>query len=323
MAFEIDLISLFFQASLVVKLVLITLLIISFVSWWYIVEKYITFKRAERDIYEFNKIFSTDNDLEKIFTKLQGKEKLIGLEQVFVSGFNEFSKKEKKPPNLDQIKKILEITISRCEEEFSKRLPFLSTAASVSPYIGLFGTVWGIMNAFGGLSQLTQVSITVVAPGISEALIATALGLFAAIPALVSYKNPKKYLAEINVIPYVDIMLVLLLVFMVTAPFIIQGINVDLPKVDSAPIDDFENNSLTISINSSGKYYLELDTFKDQELTLEKIENELKKIITSNKVEVFIRADSQVIFDDVAKLMASLQKLKPNSINFLTEPKND
>ena len=136
-------------------------------------------------------------------------------------------------------------------------------------------------------------------------------------------KNPKKYLAEINVIPYVDIMLVLLLIFMVTAPFIIQGINVDLPKVDSAPIDDFENNSLTISINSSGKYYLELDTFKDQELTLEKIENELKKIITSNKVEVFIRADSQVIFDDVAKLMSSLQKLKPNSINFPTEPKND
>ena len=136
-------------------------------------------------------------------------------------------------------------------------------------------------------------------------------------------KNPKKYLAEINVIPYVDIMLVLLLIFMVTAPFIIQGINVDLPKVDSAPIDDFENNSLTISINSSGKYYLELDTFKDQELTLEKIENELKKIITSNKVEVFIRADSQVIFDDVAKLMSSLQKLKPNSINFLTEPNND
>ena len=136
-------------------------------------------------------------------------------------------------------------------------------------------------------------------------------------------KNPKKYLAEINVIPYVDIMLVLLLIFMVTAPFIIQGINVDLPKVDSAPIDDFENNSLTISINSSGKYYLELDTFKDQELTFERIENELKKIITSNKVEVFIRADSQVIFDDVAKLMSSLQKLKPNSINFLTEPKND
>ena len=136
-------------------------------------------------------------------------------------------------------------------------------------------------------------------------------------------KNPKKYLAEINVIPYVDIMLVLLLIFMVTAPFIIQGINVDLPKVDSAPIDDFENNSLTISINSSGKYYLELDTFKDQELTFERIENELKKIITGNKVEVFIRADSQVIFEDVAKLMASLQKLKPNTINFLTEPKND
>ena len=82
MAFEINLISLFFQASLVVKLVLITLLIISFVSWWFIVEKYITFKSEERDIFELNKIFWTNNDLEKIFTKLQRKEKLIGLEQV-------------------------------------------------------------------------------------------------------------------------------------------------------------------------------------------------------------------------------------------------
>ena len=92
-----------------------------------------------------------------------------------------------KNTDFDSIKKIVEISISRNVEELSKRLSFLSTAASVSPYIGLFGTVWGIMNAFGGLSQLTQVSITVVAPGISEALIATALGLFAAIPALVSY----------------------------------------------------------------------------------------------------------------------------------------
>ena len=105
MAFEIDLIFLFFQARLVVELVLITLLIISFVSWWFIVEKYITFKRAERDIYEFNKIFWTNNDLEKIFTKLQRKEKLIGLEQVFVSGFKEFSKKEKILQILIKLKK--------------------------------------------------------------------------------------------------------------------------------------------------------------------------------------------------------------------------
>ena len=136
-------------------------------------------------------------------------------------------------------------------------------------------------------------------------------------------RDPKKYLAEINVIPYVDIMLVLLLIFMVTAPFLIQGINIDLPQVDSAPIEDFENNSLTISIDSKGNYFLELDTFRNVSMDLIKLESELKKIIPNNKIEIFIRADSQVIFNDVALLMSSLQKLKPNSINFLTEPEDD
>ena len=136
-------------------------------------------------------------------------------------------------------------------------------------------------------------------------------------------RNPKKYLAEINVIPYVDIMLLLLLIFMVTAPFLIQGINIDLPQVDSAPIEDFENNSLTISIDSTGNYYLELDSFKNVPMDLDTLKSELVKIIPKNKIEIFIRADSQVIFNEVALLMSSLQKLKPNSINFLTEPKDD
>ena len=136
-------------------------------------------------------------------------------------------------------------------------------------------------------------------------------------------RDPKKYLAEINVIPYVDIMLVLLLICMVTAPFLIQGGKIDLPRGDSAPIEDFENNSLTISIDSKGNYFLELDTFKNISMDLMKLESELIKIIPKNKIEIFIRADSQVIFNDVALLMSSLQKLKPNSINFLTEPKDD
>ena len=86
-------------------------------------------------------------------------------------------------------------------------------------------------------------------------------------------RDPKKFLAEINVIPYVDIMLVLLLIFMVTAPFLIQGIKIDLPQVDSAPIEDFENNSLTISIDSKGNYFLELDTFKNISMDLMKLES--------------------------------------------------
>ena len=187
MAFELNLLSLFIQASFVVKLVLVTLLIISFVSWCFIIEKYITLKRVEKDSYEFNKFFWGKNSLDNVFSKVLNKEKLVGIEQIFFVAYKEYKDSKDKGINFESIKKIIEISISRNEETLSKRLSFLSTAASVSPYIGLFGTVWGIMNAFGGLSQLTQVSITVVAPGISEALIATALGLFAAIPALISY----------------------------------------------------------------------------------------------------------------------------------------
>ena len=136
-------------------------------------------------------------------------------------------------------------------------------------------------------------------------------------------KHSNKYLSEINVIPYVDIMLVLLLIFMVTAPFLIQGINVDLPKVESPAIEDFKNNSLTISIDKAGNYYLEIDTFKNISMDLSELEFELIKIIPNNKIEVFIRADARVIFNDVAVLMSSLQKFKPNSINFLTNPQDD
>ena len=136
-------------------------------------------------------------------------------------------------------------------------------------------------------------------------------------------KHSNKYLSEINVIPYVDIMLVLLLIFMVTAPFLIQGINVDLPKVESPAIEDFENNSLTISIDKAGNYYLEIDTFKNISMDLSELEFELNKIIPNNKIEVFIRADARAIFNDVAVLMSSLQKFKPNSINFLTNPQDD
>ena len=140
---------------------------------------------------------------------------------------------------------------------------------------------------------------------------------------LMRAKHSNKYLSEINVIPYVDIMLVLLLIFMVTAPFLIQGINVDLPKVESPAIEDFENNSLTISIDKAGNYYLEIDTFKNISMDLSELEFELNKIIPNNKIEVFIRADARVIFNDVAVLMSSLQKFRPNSINFLTNPQDD
>jgi biopolymer transport protein TolQ len=183
MTYELDIISLFFDASFVVQMVMIILIGLSLTSWWFIFDRWITLSRVEKDIFNFEKFFWSKANIEDLFTKVQKKEKKIGLEQIFYVGFEEY----KKSRSLNDVKKVMEIVSLRNEDDLEKRLAFLSTVASVSPYIGLFGTVWGIMNAFGGLAQLTQVSITVVAPGISEALVATALGLFTAIPALISY----------------------------------------------------------------------------------------------------------------------------------------
>ena len=182
-SFELDIFSLFLQASIVVQVVMIILILASLSSWWIIFERWTTLNRAKKGIFSFEKFFWSQNKLDSLFLNISKKENKIGLEQIFFVGFDEY----KKSNSLEDSKKVMEITISRHEEKLENKLSFLSTVASVSPFIGLFGTVWGIMNAFGGLSQLTQVSITVVAPGISEALVATALGLFTAIPALISY----------------------------------------------------------------------------------------------------------------------------------------
>jgi biopolymer transport protein TolQ len=182
-SFELDIFSLFLQASFVVQLVMIILLFASVSSWWVIFERWTTLSRTRRDMFNFEDYFWSSKELDLVFKEISRKQKKIGLEQIFFVGFEEFNKSK----SISDAKKVMEITISRHEQVLENRLSFLSTVASVSPFIGLFGTVWGIMNAFGGLAQLTQVSITVVAPGISEALVATALGLFTAIPALISY----------------------------------------------------------------------------------------------------------------------------------------
>ena len=182
-SFELDIFSLFLQASFVVQLVMIILLFASVSSWWVIFERWITLSRTKKDIFNFEKYFWSQKELDNVFKNISKKHKKIGLEQIFFVGFEEFNKSK----SLNDARKVMDITISRHEQVLENKLSFLSTVASVSPFIGLFGTVWGIMNAFGGLAQLTQVSITAVAPGISEALVATALGLFTAIPALISY----------------------------------------------------------------------------------------------------------------------------------------
>ena len=184
---ELSFIDLFLGASLVVQLVMIILFVLAGTSWWFIFDKWLNLSRARKDIYEFETDFWNSKNIEKIFNELNRKEDNFGLSQIFVISHEEFLKAENFDTSEDRINKSIEIIINRQEERLEEGLSFLSTVASVSPFIGLFGTVWGVMNAFSGLAQLSQVSINAVAPGISEALVATALGLFAAIPALISY----------------------------------------------------------------------------------------------------------------------------------------
>ena len=138
------------------------------------------------------------------------------------------------------------------------------------------------------------------------------------------FSKKRRYLTEINVIPYVDVMLVLLVIFMVTAPFMIQGIDIDLPEVNSQPIEKANLENVTISINSKGEYFIDLDSLKDKTFKINELRVEITKILKNNSsIEIYIRADKNVIFAEVAKLMSLLQDLKPSAINFITEPIDD
>ncbi len=134
----------------------------------------------------------------------------------------------------------------------------------------------------------------------------------------------RRYLTEINVIPYVDVMLVLLVIFMVTAPFMIQGIDVDLPEVESQPIEKANLENVTISISSVGDFFLDFESSKNKAFSIVELKEELLKILKNNdSIEIYVRSDKEVIFGEVAKLMSLLQELKPGSINFITEPVDD
>ena len=184
---ELSFLDLILGASFLVQLVMVILFILAGISWWFIFDKWLTLSRAKKDIFIFENEFWNSKNIDNIFNDLKRKQDISGLSQIFIISYEEFLKNSSLEKSEKRINKATEIIISRQEESLENGLSFLSTVASVSPFIGLFGTVWGVMNAFSGLAQVTQVSINAVAPGIAEALIATALGLFAAIPALISF----------------------------------------------------------------------------------------------------------------------------------------
>ncbi len=183
--------SLILNASIVVQLVIGILLLASIGSWVIIVEKWIVTNNALKEFFLFEKFFWSGESLNDIYDYLKAKEDLFGIESIFYEIYEDSIAQGSQEPQKDDLtarfKRVSKVSLMRQEDLLESRISFLSTVASASPYIGLFGTVWGIMNSFRGLAQTSQATLSVVAPGISEALIATALGLFAAIPALIAY----------------------------------------------------------------------------------------------------------------------------------------
>ena len=196
---DMSLFTLIIGASLPVQLVMLILLITSLFSWWYIFIKIATIKRAETESEEFENKFWSGGDLNKLYEgTTAGRRKPQGMASIFEAGFKEFIR-HKQQPRIDgkmEISDVMEgsrramrAAYNRELDDLDAHLPFLASVGSVSPYIGLFGTVWGIMNAFRGLSNVAQATLSQVAPGIAEALVATAIGLFAAIPAVIAYNR--------------------------------------------------------------------------------------------------------------------------------------
>ena len=184
------------EATLLVQAVMLILVLASVVSWVMIVQRFQLITAARQELDAFEEDFWSGTDLREIYREVAEREDgavVPGAEQIFVAGFREFSRlggASADPEDVLQgVQRVMRVALSREEERLAQNLPFLATVGSTSPYVGLFGTVWGIMNSFRQLATVNQASLATVAPGISEALIATAMGLFAAIPAVVAYNR--------------------------------------------------------------------------------------------------------------------------------------
>jgi biopolymer transport protein TolQ len=192
---ELQILDLIMQASWLVKGVMLLLLLASVASWVIIFRKRQVLNRAEKEADTFEEKFWSGTDLTAMHEAITaGHRKTDGMERIFESGFSEFLRMRQQArmgPNamVDGAQRSMRIALTRETEELEFRLNFLATVGSTSPYIGLFGTVWGIMTSFHQLANVNQATIAMVAPGISEALIATAMGLFAAIPAVIAFNR--------------------------------------------------------------------------------------------------------------------------------------
>jgi biopolymer transport protein TolQ len=190
---DLSFVSMVVNASIAVQAVMALLALLSLWSWWTIFQKLFQLSSAKRDADRFEDEFWKGGDLAELFQKSSQSRNGGGLEHIFTAGFREYAKHRRQGSSptltLDAARRAMRAAYQREVDALEAHLSGLASVGSVSPYIGLFGTVWGIMNAFRGLANVAQATLAQVAPGIAEALVATAMGLFAAIPAVVAYNR--------------------------------------------------------------------------------------------------------------------------------------
>lgn len=195
--------SYFYHAGLIVKIVMMMLLAASFTSWVIIFQRRSLLKGAKRHLNDFENKFWSTSDLSQLYKEIEERETPPqGLEVIFLAGFKEFIKLQKRTTidpisSIPNVQRAMAVAQMRLADELEDHLSLLATIGSTSPFVGLFGTVWGIMTAFQALGHVSQASIAMVAPGISEALVATAMGLFAAIPAVIAYNYYNRMVSQI------------------------------------------------------------------------------------------------------------------------------
>ena len=255
-------------------------------------------------------------------------------------------------------------------ERLEESLASLATIGSTSPYVGLFGTVWGIMNSFVALGGVQQATLQMVAPGIAEALIATAMGLFAAIPAVIAYnryadqvsrlelrydafmeefstilqryagrgrpseerrhgrrttsRRRRKLMGEINVVPYIDVMLVLLIIFMITAPLLAEGIKVELPKAGARPIPPEmlkDSKPIVLTIDDAGRLFLNYGASRMNPSTRPRSKLRAAAVLRrAPETAVLVRGDYRVAYGEVVGAMTILQRAGASKVGFITQP---
>lgn len=203
MSAELSFFNLVLKASPLVQVVMASLMLASVVSWTMIFDRYKVLKKARKAADAFEKRFWSGGDMGELYNQVGGSDSSSGLANIFYSGFQEFTRlrqhKDIEPMAVvEGARRAMHVAMSRELDGLETNLSFLATVGSTSPYVGLFGTVWGIMNSFMALGNVKQATLSLVAPGIAEALIATAMGLFAAIPAVVGYNRFSNEVERLN-----------------------------------------------------------------------------------------------------------------------------